>query len=309
VLAALLPLGAGNYTLSVGAEILIFALFAASLQLPMSVGGLASFGHAAYFGLGAYGAALAAKSFGLPLIPALGSGVLLGLAGAAVFGWFCVRLSGVYFAMLTLAFAQIAWSIAFQWTPVTGGDNGILGVWPPAWAGSAAHFYWLSLAVVVLSVAALRMLVFSPFGYALRGVRDSDLRAEAIGISRRSVQWRAFVVAGGFAALAGALFVFLKGSVFPDSLGIPLSVDGLVMVLLGGVGTVSGAVVGAVVYRALTIVLMSQTDYSKLVLGMIVVMLVVAFPAGIVGSLERLRGLVRRPRVVRLGVPSVGAAE
>jgi branched-chain amino acid transport system permease protein len=299
VLAALLPLASGNYALSVGAEILIFALFAASLQLPMSVGGLASFGHAAYFGLGAYGAALAFKAFGLPLVAAIASGILLGVAGAVVFGWFCVRLSGVYFAMLTLAFAQIAWSVAFQWTDVTGGDNGILGVWPPAWAARPSTFYWIVLAIVVLGIGALRTIALSPFGYAVRAVRDSDLRAEAIGISRLNVQWAAFVIAGGFAALAGALFVFLKGSVFPDSLGIPLSVDALVMVLLGGVGTVSGAVVGAIVYRALTILLMSQTDYSKLLLGLIVVTLVVAFPAGIVGSLERLRGRFR---------PGAGAA-
>jgi branched-chain amino acid transport system permease protein len=208
-----------------------------------------------------------------------------------------------------LAFAQIAWSIAFQWTDVTGGDNGILGIWPPKWAGGAAHFYWLALAVAVAGVAALRMLVFSPFGFALRGVRDSDLRAESIGIVRGRVQWSAFVIAGGFAALAGALFVFLKGSVFPDNLGIPLSVDGLVMVLLGGVGTPTGAVVGAVVYRALTIFLMSQTDYSKLVLGLIVVTLVVAFPAGIVGSLEGLRGLFRRSQAAPLAAAPVGAAE
>jgi branched-chain amino acid transport system permease protein len=305
--AALLPLVAGNYTLSICAEILIFVLFAASLQLPMSVGGLASFGHAAYFGLGAYGAALAVKTLGLPMIPALGAGILLGIAGAALFGWFCVRLSGVYFAMLTLAFAQIAWSIAFQMTGLTGGDNGMLGIWPDSWAAKAASFYWLALAIAVTGVAALRILVFSPFGYVLRGVRDSDLRAESIGLSRQGIQWSAFVIAGGFAALAGALFVFLKGSVFPDTLGIPLSVDGLVMVLLGGVGTVSGAVVGAIVYRALTIVLMSQTDYSKLVLGLIVVVLVVAFPAGIVGSLERLRGWRPRPRA--LTAPSIGAAE
>ncbi len=308
VAAALLPLIAGNYTLSICAEILIFVLFAASLQLPMSVGGLASFGHAAYFGLGAYGAALAVKSFGLPMIPALGAGILLGLVGAAIFGWFCVRLSGVYFAMLTLAFAQIAWSVAYQWTGLTGGDNGMLGIWPDAWATKASNFYWLALAIAVIGVAALRMLVFSPFGYVLRGVRDSELRAESIGLSRQRIQWSAFVIAGGFAALAGALFVFLKGSVFPDTLGIPLSVDGLVMVLLGGVGTVSGGVVGAIVYRALTIVLMSQTDYSKLVIGLVIVALVVLCPAGIVGSLDRLRSLWPRRRNPLAVAGEVGAA-
>ncbi|NNM72194.1 ABC transporter permease subunit [Enterovirga aerilata] len=307
--AALLPLVAGSYVLSVGTEILIFALFAASLQLLMSAGGIASFGHAAYFGLGAYGAALGAKSLALPFPAALACGIALGTLGAAIFGWFCVRLSGVYFAMLTLAFAQIAWSVAFQWTSVTGGDNGLLGIWPPAWASSPAVFYWITLALAAAGVAAIRAIVFSPFGYALRAVRDSALRAEAIGIGRRGVQWTAFVIAGGFAALAGALFAFLKGSVFPDNLGIPLSVDGLVMVLLGGVETVSGAVVGALVYRALSVVLMSQTDYSKLVLGLFIVVLVVAFPRGIVGSLQALLPRLRRARASSIGAAALRPAE
>ena len=197
-----------------------------------------------------------------------------------------VRLSGVYFAMLTLAFAQIVWSIAFQWVEVTGGDNGILGVWPATWAASPANFFWLSLGIAALAVAVLRVIVFSPFGYALRATRDSPLRSEAIGINGERVQWAAFVVAGTVAALGGALFAFLKGSVFPDSLAISLSVDGLVMVLLGGVETVSGAVVGAIVYKAPNIWLISQTDLSKLVLGLVIVVLVVAFPKGIVGALE-----------------------
>jgi branched-chain amino acid transport system permease protein len=286
LLAASLPLFAGNYALNVGAEIAIFAIFAASLHFLMSVGGLASFGHAAYFGLGAYGVAFAAKLAGLPMIVALLVGPLLGLLGAVVFGFFAVQLSGVYFAMLTLAFAQIVWSIAFQWVDLTGGDNGILGVWPERWAASPSHFYWLSLAVAALIVAALRMAVFSPFGFALRASRDSPLRGEAIGIDGKRIQWTAFVIAGTVAGIGGALFAYLKGSVFPDVLGIPLSVDALVMVLLGGVETVSGAIVGAIVYKALSIWLVSQTDWSKLVLGSFIVLIVVAFPRGIVGTLE-----------------------
>jgi branched-chain amino acid transport system permease protein len=286
LLAASLPLFAGNYALNVGAEIAIFAIFAASLHFLMSVGGLASFGHAAYFGLGAYGVAFIAKLAGLPMIVALLLGPLLGLFGAVVFGFFAVQLSGVYFAMLTLAFAQIVWSIAFQWVDLTGGDNGILGVWPERWAASPSHFYWLSLAVAALVVAALRMAVFSPFGFALRASRDSPLRGEAIGIDGKRIQWTAFVIAGTVAGIGGALFAYLKGSVFPDVLGIPLSVDALVMVLLGGVETVSGAIVGAIVYKALSIWLVSETDWSKLVLGSFIVLIVVAFPKGIVGTLE-----------------------
>ena len=306
ILAAALPLLGSNYALIVGAEIAIFVIFAVSLHFLMSVGGMASFGHAAYFGLGAYGVAFLAKLAGLPMIACLLLGPLLGLSGAVIFGWFSVQLSGVYFAMLTLAFAQIVWSIAFQWVDVTGGDNGILGVWPAALVATPARFYWLALAITALSVVVMRVLVFSPFGYALRATRDSGLRSEAIGINSKRVQWTAFVIAGTFAALAGALFAYLKGSVFPDNAGIALSVDSLVMVLLGGVETVSGAVVGAIVYKALSIWLVSYTELSKLVLGGIIVLIVVAFPKGIVGTFE---ALVAGGRLSFLRRPSPRAAQ
>jgi branched-chain amino acid transport system permease protein len=287
--AALLPLVAGDYLLAVASEVLIFMLFAASLHLLVGAGGLVSFGHAAYFGLGAYGAALALKQFNLPMPAGLVAGPLLGAFGALIFGWFCVRLSGVYFAMLTLAFAQIVWSVAFQWTEVTGGDNGLIGVWPSAWAATASHFYLLTIALVAVGIALLRVILFSPFGYALRALRDSELRAEAIGLSRHRIQWIAFVLAGTFAALAGALYAFLKGGVFPDDLGIPLSIDGLAMVLLGGVGTVSGGIVGAAIYKSLSIWVISHTDYSKLVLGLLIVVLVSLFSEGLLGALAVLR--------------------
>ncbi len=300
VLAAALPPFGNNYALIVAAEIAIFVIFAASLHFMMSVGGMASFGHAAYFGLGAYGVALLVKFAGLPMAACLVLGPLLGLAGAVLFGWFAVRLSGVYFAMLTLAFAQIVWSIAFQWVEVTGGDNGILGVWPAAAVATPVRFYWLSLAIAALSVAVLRVLVFSPFGYALRATRDSVLRCEAIGIDGKRVQWAAFVIAGAFAGIAGALFAYLKGSVFPDNAGIALSVDSLVMVLLGGVETVSGPIVGAIVYKALNIWLVSYTELSKLVMGGVIVALVVLFPKGIVGAFDSLvdrgRQMISKPR-------------
>jgi branched-chain amino acid transport system permease protein len=291
--AALLPLVAGDYLLGVATEVLIFVLYAASLHFLIGAGGLVSFGHAAYFGLGSYGAALALKHLGFGMEAALVAGLLLGIAGALLFGWFCVRLSGVYFAMLTLAFAQIAWSVAYQWSDVTGGDNGLLGIWPSAWAAAPAHFYWLTLALVGVGVAALRMILFSPFGYSLRALRDSELRAEAIGLELRRIQWISFAVAGGFAALAGALYAFLKGSVFPDNLGIPLSIDGLVMVLLGGVGTVSGGIVGAALYRSFSIWIISHTDYSRLALGLLIVVLVVLFPKGVVGAFESWRSASR----------------
>jgi len=289
-LAAMLPLVGGNYLLGVASEALIFMLYAASLHFLLAGGGLASFGHAAYFGLGSYGAAIALKQFGLGMEMSIPAGALLGLFGAIAFGWFCVRLSGVYFAMLTLAFAQIAWSIAYQWTDVTGGDNGIIGVWPSQWAASPARFYWLTLALSAGGIVLLRAITFSPFGYALRALRDSTLRAETIGIERWRVQWTAFAIAGAFAALAGALYAFLKGSVFPDNISISLSIDGLVMALLGGVGAVSGGVVGAAIYRTLSIWVVSHTDYSKLVLGVLIILLVVTFPRGLAGAFEVWRG-------------------
>ncbi|NVO13142.1 MAG: ABC transporter permease [Rhodoplanes sp.] len=283
---ALQPLWLSDYALTVGSEILIFTLFAASLHLLMTVGGLASFGHAAYFGLGCYGAAFGVHAAGLPMVLAIFAGPVLAAFGAAIVGWFAVSLSGVYFAMLTLAFSQIVWSIAFQWVSVTGGDNGILGIWPAPFASHPSGFFWLTLAFVVPALAFLHMVIFSPFGYALRATRDSELRAEAIGIDRKRVQWIAFVVAGAAAGLGGGLFAFLKGSVFPDVMGIPTSVDGLVMVLLGGIETVLGPIAGAVVFKALSIWLISQTDYSKLILGAAIVVIVLAFPKGIVGALS-----------------------
>ena len=289
-----IPLVAPDYVLSTLTELVIFALFAASLHFIMGPGGMASFGHAAYFGLGAYGAALAAKWLGAPMVPALmAAPFLAGLAGL-VFGWFCVRLSGVYLAMLTLAFAQIAWATAFQWVDLTGGDNGILGVWPSAWAASKFAYYYLALGICVVCVLALRWVIFSPLGYAVRAGRDNSLRAEAIGIDVMRVQWIAFVVAAFAAGIAGALFAFFKGSVFPTYLAIPRSVDALLMVLLGGVQTLSGPIVGAFTFMGLSEQLMKATMYWRFVLGLSIVVLVVAFPQGLVGAAASLRERRRR---------------
>ena len=292
---ALLPTVAGNFLLGVASEILIFALFAASLQMLMGVGGMISFGHAAYFGLGSYGAALLVHHVAAPMEGALVAAPFAAGLGALVFGWFCVRLSGVYLAMLTLAFAQIAWSTAFQWTALTGGDNGILGVWPSAWASHPAAFYLLTLAVVSAALILLRRVIFAPFGYALRAGRDSPLRADAIGIDLRRQRWFGFTVAGVFAGVAGGLYAFLKGSVFPDALAIPTSVDALVMVLLGGVQTLSGPLVGAAAFAGLKAELLSMTDLWRAVIGLIIITLVLAFPQGLVGAVHQARARMGTP--------------
>jgi branched-chain amino acid transport system permease protein len=293
-----MPLMVDAYSVVLLTDILIFVLFAATLHFLMGPGGMVSFGHAAYLGLGAYAAALLARS--IPMEAALIAAPLAAVAGALVYGWFSVRLSGVYLAMLTLAFAQIAWSIAFQWDSLTGGSNGLIGIRASPWAQTRNAYYLLTLAIAALAVAALWRIIFSPFGYALRAARDSALRARAVGIDVRGVQWRAFVIAGGFAGIAGALYAFSKGSISPEVMSIPRSVDALVMVLLGGVQTLLGPLVGAALLTWLQDTVARHTEYWRAVVGAIVLLLVLAFPQGIVGVLRRLKhasGIERTKRV------------
>jgi branched-chain amino acid transport system permease protein len=264
-------------------EILVFALFAASLHLMMGTGGMVSFGHAAAFGLGAYGAALLVRWAKAPMLLALGAAPLTAALAAAVIGFFCVRLSSIYFAMLTLAFAQIAYAVAHQWYDVTGGDNGLLGVWPAPWLAAPVRYYYVALAACGAGIAALAAIGRAPFGLTLRAARDHARRAEAVGIDVRAHQWRAFVLAGFFGGLAGGIFVFLKGSVFPESLAVPVSVEPLVMVLLGGVHSLAGAPLGAALYKLLDTVVTRYTEYWQLVLGLILIALVLVFPRGILG--------------------------
>jgi len=288
-LLALPLLAAGSpYATVLAIDLLTAALFAASLHFIMGPAGMHSFGHAAYFGLGAYAAALLMLKAGWPMEAALLAAPLLAGVGAAVFGWFCVRLSGVYLAMLTLAFAQIVWSITFQWDDFTGGSNGLTGVWPAAWLADKTAYYFLTLAGVAGGVLALRRVLFSPFGYAMRAGRDSPLRADAIGIDVQRIQWAAFVVAAVAAGGAGALYAFSKGSISPDSMAVGKSVDGLVMVLLGGVQTLAGPVVGAVSFTWLQDSVARATDYWRALLGGIILLLVLAFPQGIAGFIAQL---------------------
>jgi len=269
-------------------EVLIAVLFAASLHFIMGPGGLHSFGHAAYFGLGAYAAALVVLRLHLPMELALVIGPLVAALGALLFGWFCVRLSGVYLAMLTLAFAQIIWAIVFQWDEVTGGSNGLVGIWPSAWAASASAYYYLALACSVAGVLLLRRVLLAPFGYALRASRDSALRAEAIGIDVRRTQWMAFVLAGLVCGLAGVLFAFSKGSISPETISIGRSVDGLVMVMLGGLQTLLGPLAGAAAFTWLQDLIARETDYWRALLGLVMLALVLLFPSGLAGFAEQL---------------------
>ena len=269
-------------------DMLIAALFAASLHFIMGPAGMHSFGHAAYFGLGAYAAALLVRSLQLPMEVALLVAPVAAGLGALLYGWFCVRLSGVYLAMLTLAFAQITWAICYQWDAFTGGSNGLTGVWPAQWLSDKRNYYYLTLALVAGSILLLHRILYSPFGYALRAGRDSVLRADAIGMNVKRLQWVAFVLAGTLAGLAGALYAFSKGSISPESLHVGKSIDGLVMVLLGGLQTLVGPVVGALTFTWLHDTVARNTDYWRAMLGAIILLLVLLFPQGIAGFTRQL---------------------
>ncbi len=286
---ALMPIlaSASPYVVILLIDILIAVLFAVSLHFIMGPAGMHSFGHAAYFGLGAYGAAALMKGFGWSMEWALIGAPVLALVGAMVFGWFAVRLSGVYLAMLTLAFAQIVWSVVFQWDEVTGGSNGLLGLWPAPWLASKTAYYYLALGLVVLSIVVMRRILFAPFGFAMRAGRDSPARAGAIGIDVVAVHWRAFVIAGVFCGLAGSLFAFAKGTISPETISVGRSVDGLIMVLLGGIQSLAGPIVGSVVFTYLQDTIIRNTDYWRALLGAVILVLVLVFPQGIAGSITQ----------------------
>jgi branched-chain amino acid transport system permease protein len=317
--ALALPL-LGQGTLILAIDILIVILFAASLHFILGPAGLHSFGHAAYFGLGAYGAALLVNAPGpalpalrLPMELAIFAGLGAAVAGALVIGWFVVRLSGIYLAMLTMAFAQIVWSIVYQWSDLTGGENGILGVRVSAWASSKTVYYYVVLALTVASVAMLRRVLYAPFGYGLRAGRDSPRRADAIGIDVRRMQWLGFAVAGAFAGLAGILHLYAKGNVFPTTLEIPHSIDAIMMVMLGGVQTLGGPILGATAFTWLNDLMSNPKHWTPLgaawvanywqgSLGIVIIVIVLAFPQGIGGFLrERVGGalgFVRREELI-----------
>ena len=293
--AFFVPAAGSRFYTFVANDIVIWALFATSLNLLVGYTGLVSFGHAAYFGIGAYTTGILMKTAGAPFLVALLAAGVFAALSALVFGFFCVRLTRIYFAMLTLAFAQIVWSILFQWEDVTGGSNGILGIWPQAPFDSRPAYYLLTLATVVAGVFILRRFLFAPFGYAMRAGRDSPLRAESIGINVKRVHWIGFAIAGAFAGIAGGSFAFAKGTISPDVAWVSRSIDAMVMVLLGGIQTLTGPIVGAAVFTVLQDNVMRQTAFWRGLLGVVILLLVLVFPGGIVGALSKRMAARRKP--------------
>ena len=288
VALAVAPLVLPPFFLQLLTEIAIIGLFATAFNLLMGFGGMVSFGHAAYFALGAYAAALLVKRAGWPMLLALPVSPVVAAAGALLFGFFIVRLSHTYFAMLSLAFGQIVYTVIFKWKTLTGGDDGLLDVWPPPALKSPVAYYYFAVGVVALAVWALAAIVDSPFGYALKAVRENPRRARFIGINVRRHQLVAFVISGAFSGLAGGLFAFYNGSVFPDFAYFTKSFEPLVVVLLGGVQSFGGPLAGAFAFKVLEWLISRQWPvYWPLFLGSVVIAVIVVLPQGFVGLLGR----------------------
>ena len=297
VVLAAAPLYAGTFGLGVLSETLIYALFAYSFYFMGGPAGMISFGQAAFFAAGMYAAALLMRDAGLGLGAALIAGPACAAALAAVFGFFYVRVSGIRLAMLSLAFGQLIWATLYTWYAVTNGDNGILNVWPPAWAAGERTYYLIALAFCGGGILLMRHIIFAPFGYGLRAGRDSILRAESVGIDISLQRWIGFVVSGVFAGLSGVLMVYLKGSAFPAYADVGASFDALVMALLGGLHSLDGPLFGAVLYRMLKVVLQIEFRRWPIAMGLVLVLLAMFMPRGLGGLVDSVRGHLARRRL------------
>jgi branched-chain amino acid transport system permease protein len=295
--ALIVPMLGSRFYTFVATDVAILALFAVSLNLLLGYTGLVSFGHAAYFAAGAYTCGLLMKKAGIPFVLAFPAGGLLAALLALGFGFFCVRLTKIYFAMLTLAFAQIVWAIIFKWNDVTGGEQGVPEIPYPdlGWMASVPvigdyrisdHFYWLTVLLVAGCLLILRRIIGSPFGRILTTIRENPERAEFIGVNVRRYELLAFVLAGFFAGLSGGLFGIYNRGLFPDFAYWPKSSEVLIMTILGGMGHFWGPAVGALVLLVLNQQITSYTQYWPFVLGTILIVLLFVFPGGIVGALD-----------------------
>jgi branched-chain amino acid transport system permease protein len=305
--ACAVPWIGSRYNTFLAEQIAIDALFAVSLNLLLGTTGLVSFGHVAYFGVGAYVCGILMKTYGLSFaiaFPAAGLGTAF---FALVTGFFCVRLIKLYFAMLTLAFSQIIWAIAYKWNDMTGGDQGLPDIpfpnldWMSAIPGlgslkTSDQFYILSVSLIAVSLAVLHRVVRSPFGRVLTTIRDNPERAAFIGVNVRAYQLAAFVVAGTFAGFAGALYGIFSRGVFADYVFWSKSAEVMIMTLLGGMDYFWGPPVGALALVWLNQEITDYTEYWPFVLGVILLVLLFGFSGGIVGGLDLLWQRARRWR-------------
>jgi branched-chain amino acid transport system permease protein len=288
-----LPLALTDFWIFIAIEVLAFSLYAVTFNVLLGYGGMLSFGHAAFFGVGGYAAALLVKQAGLSaalafaLVPAVAMAVAA--AVAAVIGFFSVRRSGIYFAMLTFAFQMLLYTIALKATGFTGGDDGMTGLKPPGALARPLAYYYFALALVGAALYVLFRLVSSPFGYTLRALRSNARRVQYVGVDVRAHQLATFVVSGAFAGLAGAVFALSSGNVFPSWLNWTASATPIVMAVLGGVHTFLGPALGAAVYVVLEVLISGKTEYWPLVMGTVILALVLLMPEGLMGVVQKRR--------------------
>lgn len=293
----LLPVVVSSMMVLVLSEALIWVLFAMATNIVLGYGGRITFGHAAFFGAGGYTCAVLLKKFGIGIPTGIICSAIVATVLGIIIGWFCMRLTHVYFAMLTMAFGQLVWAVVYRWRYV-GADTGIIGV--PG-LNSPVDFYFLVLGLVSVCLLAIYIIVTSPFGRVLVGTRESETRSSFIGINVRRQQLIGFVISAFFSGLSGGLFVILNGIAYPDILTWIYSGQVLVMCLLGGMTVLFGPAVGAVILIFLQYWITAYTKNWPLVLGCIIVLLVLFLPKGILGTiLDRTPGRFQFPAWLRL---------
>jgi branched-chain amino acid transport system permease protein len=284
----------GGYT-ELATRIVVMGLAAMSLNFLLGFTGVLSFGHAAYFGLGAYGTAMAIKYWGVGSIPAIGLGMIVATIAAMIIGALIIRLRGVYFAMVTIAFGQVFYFIAFRWNAVTGGDDGLTG-WRrlPINFGFAEldivqndrAFYYFALAIFAVCVAAMAVLLNSPFGRSLIAIRENERRARFLGVPIEFHVWLSFVISCLFVSAAGGLYALLNNFIDPRALRVDLSGNLVIMAVLGGMRSFWGPLIGAAIFVALQDYVSSQTQNWMSVIGLVFVLVVRFFPRGVLGMLR-----------------------
>jgi branched-chain amino acid transport system permease protein len=295
LLLLILPLIPGKYVVVVGAEIIILGLFAMSFNLLYGYMGEISFGHAAFFGLGAYTTALLMRFFQAgggevgygQFLLAILMAVPVSALGSLLVGYFCVRLTGIYFAMLSLAFGELFFYIVFSWYSFTKGDDGIQGLLPPPFFRDVTQYYYFSLLVVAIAMGTLWWITNSPFGYSLRMLRENKNRAAFLGINVRTCMLVNFVIAGAFAGLAGALWGPFQRSVSPHLLSCMNSGTAVFMTLIGGAKYFCGPVLGSMIYTALNGYITLYTVYWPLTIGLIILLVVLFMPGGILSVVDQ----------------------
>jgi branched-chain amino acid transport system permease protein len=294
VAAAALPLALTPYQTGLAAQILIFGILAMSIDLLAGFAGRTSLGHGAIFGVAAYVVIYAIEQAGAAPPLAVALGVAAATALAAVFALLAVRTSGVYFLLLTLALGMIVWGICLRWTDVTGGENGLRGSIRPALLVSHRNFYWTVLAVAAPLSWAMWRFARSPFGLTLRGIRDSETRMRSLGYDVTLHLFIGFTVSGFFAGMAGTMYAFFNNFVSPSTVSLAQSVEALLMAIVGGVGTLFGAIVGAATIILLENTVSTYTERWPTVLGLVFIIVMIFAPEGIVGTILRLHRRARR---------------